>query len=421
MVVNATKPSRWTRRAAIAGLASFVAGCSGSSLQLGSRTLTLPFGEPTRFNNGAANTTLVSNAAPPPMPSGQAQTFGRGPVPVALILPLSGDPTLSQLGVALANASRLAIAFIEANPNIAENITITLRDTGGTAQGAAGAAQAAVSAGAKLILGPLTAAEITAAGNVARGANVPLIGFANNGGVASPGVYVLNVLPETEMRRSLAFLMAQGRRGPAGIFPSTPYGEALAGAFRRESVAAGFSPRAVYTFTDLGEAQGIVNQAKPMLANGQIDAMFIPDRATAGTLAGLVGQTGIRPDDVQLVGSADWANDAGLRATPALIGAIYPAVDEAGLNAIRGDYQTRFGSAPPQMATIAYTATILANVKTLSLAQPPFTAALLTNPSGFAGRDGLFRLRSDGTSDYALAIKKIGAGGQVTTLEAAKL
>jgi branched-chain amino acid transport system substrate-binding protein len=355
------------------------------------------------------------------MAAGPAERFGRGPVTVALLLPLSGNPALSQLGTALANASRLAIAFIEANPNIGENVTISLRDTGDSAAGATSAASAALAEGAKLILGPVTAEQVTAAGAVARASGVPVIGFANNGSVAGQGVYVLNVLPETEMKRALTWLMSQGRRGPAGIFPATPYGEALAAAFRTQAIGVGFNPSAVYTFSDISEAQSIIAQAKPLVERGMLDALFIPDRASAPTFASLLAQSGTRPDDVQLVGSADWANDPALTANPALVGAIFPAVDEVGLNAIRADYQARFGSAPPQMATIAYTATILANVNTLSLATPPYSPQLLANPSGFAGRDGLFRFNANGRSDYALVIRKVGAGGVVTTADAAKI
>lgn len=396
----------------MAGLAAALAACSPGTMQWGSRSLSLPWSG----GGGAGGTPPTTPVATTP-----AQRFGRGPVSVALLLPLSGHATLSQVGTALANASRLAIAFIEANPNIAENITISLRDTGDSAAGATSAANAAVAEGARLILGPVTAEQVTAAGAVARASGIPLIGFANNGQVAGPGVYVLNVLPETEMRRALTWLMGQGRRGPAGIFPATPYGEALAGAFRTQAIAAGFNPSAVYTFSDISEAQSIIAQAKPIIERGMLDALFIPDRASAPTFAGLVAQSGTRPDDVQLVGSADWGNDAQLTANPALAGAVFPAVDEAGLNAIRADYQRQFGSSPPQMATIGYTATILANVNTLSMANPPYTPQLLTNPSGFSGRDGLFRFNANGRSDYALVMRKIGAGGVVTTVEAAKL
>lgn len=407
---NGAKAAMWTRRSAIAGLASALAACSTGEFQLGSRVLTLPW-------DNAGSGTAPSAPSGPVQP---AERFGRGPVNVALLLPLSGDPALAQLGRVLANASKLAIGFIEANPNIGENITIALRDCGSTPTGAANAAQAAIAEGAKLVLGPVAAEQVAAAGTVTRAANIPLIGFANNGSVAGPGVYVLNVLPETEMKRAVTYLREQGRRGPAGIFPATPYGEALATAFRQQVIAAGFSPSAVYTFSDIAEAQSIVSQARPMMENGTIDALFLPDRASAATFAGLISQSGIEKDFVQLVGSADWANDPNLLRNPALVGAIFPAVDESGLNALRTEYQSRFGGPLPQMATIAYTATILANVNTLSLANPPYDATLLTNPAGFAGRDGLFRFNANGKSDYALAIRQIGAGG-VTTLEGARL
>lgn len=420
MVSNDTKAPDWTRRSVMIGLAAALAGCSGGTYQLGSRNLTLPWGEGGGNAGGAPAGNTIGTPVTP-MPSGNAQRFGRGAVPVALLLPLSGESALAQLGNTLANASKLAMAFIEASPNIGENIHITLRDTGTTAAGAINAANAALRDGAKLVLGPVSAEQITAAANATRAANVPLIGFANNGSVAGSGVYVLNVLPDTEMKRAVTYLREQGRRGPAGIFPATPYGEALATAFRQQAIAAGFSPSAVYTFSDLSEAQGIINQAKPMMDSGMIDALFLPDRASAATFAGLVAQSGVDKDFVQIVGSADWANDPGLLANPALARAIFPAVDEAGLNAIRADYQRQFGAAPPQMATIAYTATILANVNTLSLANPPYSQALLTNPSGFAGRDGLFRFNANGRSDYALVIRQIGSGGTVTTLDGAKL
>ncbi|WP_230989579.1 penicillin-binding protein activator [Devosia faecipullorum] len=412
--------AKWTRRSAMIGLASALAACSGGTYQLGSRSLTLPWG-----NDGSSGGDGGGGGGSPMTPltptgSGNVERFGRGPVQVALLLPLSGEPALAQLGRGLANASKLAMAFIEASPNIGDNITISLRDSGTTPAGAVNAANAAVAGGAKLVLGPVSAEQISAAAQVTRAANIPLIGFANNGNVAGPGVYVLNVLPDTEMKRAITYLREQGRRGPAGIFPATPYGEALATAFRQQAMVAGFSPSAVYTFSDLSEAPGIINQAKPMFDNGMIDALFLPDRASAPAFAGLIAQTGLDKDFVQLIGSADWANDPALLANPALSGAIFPAVDEAGLNAIRADYQRQFGAPPPPMATIVYTATILANVNTLSLANPPYSAALLTNGSGYSGRDGLFRFNANGRSDYALVIRQIGAGG-TTTLEGARL
>ena len=88
--------------------------------------------------------------------------------------------------------------------------------------------------------------------------------------------------------------------------------------------------------------------------------------------------------------------------------------------AIAGEYQARFGTAPPQLATLAYTAVILANVKTLSLGNPRYGAAALTAASGFNGRDGVFRFLPNGQSQYGLVIKQVGNGG-AAVVEGAKL
>jgi branched-chain amino acid transport system substrate-binding protein len=40
----------------------------------------------------------------------------------------------------------------------------------------------------------------------------------------------------------------------------------------------------------------------------------------------------------------------------------------------------------------------------------------LTNPSGFAGIDGIFRFKADGTNERGLAVLRVGpSGGQVVS------
>ena len=108
---------------------------------------------------------------------------------------------------------------------------------------------------------------------------------------------------------------------------------------------------------------------------------------------------------------ADWEGDPTIASAAQLAGAIYPAVDPSGMAAISADYQRQFGSQPHALATIAYTAVILANVNTLSMATPPYNPVLLTSAQGFNGRDGVFRFLGNGRAEYALAIKKIAPGG----------
>src|SRR5690606_11134471 len=108
-------------------LIALLGACAPGGMQFGSRTLNMPFPQ------------SDVGSSPRQISSMPAERFGRGPVPVTLILLLSGEPGLAQVGTSMANASKLAVAYIEANPNIAENITISLRDSGDSVAGASAA------------------------------------------------------------------------------------------------------------------------------------------------------------------------------------------------------------------------------------------------------------------------------------------
>jgi hypothetical protein len=67
---------------------------------------------------------------------------------------------------------------------------------------------------------------------------------------------------------------------------------------------------------------------------------------------------------------------------------------------------------PPRLATLAYDAVALAAAlaRTAEPKADPFAAARLTDPSGFAGLDGLFRFGPDGVAERGLAILEIRSG-----------
>ncbi len=111
---------------------------------------------------------------------------------VAILLPLSG--ARADIGQALLHGAQLALDAPGAPP-------LDVKDTGGTPDGAAAAAQAAIADGAGLILGPLTSAETAAVAPVARAANVAVLAFTNDPSQAQPGVWTLGITPGQQVRR----------------------------------------------------------------------------------------------------------------------------------------------------------------------------------------------------------------------------
>ena len=90
--------------------------------------------------------------------------------------------------------------------------------------------------------------------------------------------------------------------------------------------------------------------------------------------------------------------------------------DPSGYRAFSGRYRQRYGQDPVRPATLAYDAVSLvaALVKTQGPAR--FSEETLTNASGFAGIDGVFRFRPDGTNQRGLAVMRVtSSGGQVVS------
>src|ERR1700758_4420781 len=116
-----------------------------------------------------------SGSEQPTAPAGPAQqptAIGNGQVKVGLILPLSATGNAGLAAQSMRNSAEMALAEFN-NPNI----QLLVKDDGGTSQGAQQATQQAIDEGAELVLGPLFAHTVTAAGQTARTRSVSVIAF----------------------------------------------------------------------------------------------------------------------------------------------------------------------------------------------------------------------------------------------------
>ena len=140
----------------------------------------------------------TSPAKPAPVQQGLPSDSERHRV--ALLVPMSGSN--AGVGQSIANATTLALLDTKAT-----NIRITTYDTG---KGVAGAINSAIADGNKLILGPLTADEVSAAAGAARGAGVPIVSFSNDSGVAGNGVFIMGYTPAQSVDRVVEYARGRG-------------------------------------------------------------------------------------------------------------------------------------------------------------------------------------------------------------------
>lgn len=334
-------------------------------------------------------------------------------VKVALLLPLSGK--LANLGNAMSDAAQMALFDVADR-----RFELMPIDDKGMVSGSADAAKQAVGQGAQLILGPLLSPSVRSVAPVAASAGVPVVAFSSDRKVTSPGVYILGFMPEAEVERVISYATSRGLRRFAAVAPNNLYGEAVLDALRKSAAAYGATVVRVerydpgtQDFAPLARRLAGSPEAAPARGAATLppipafDALLLAEGGTQlRDMAAALSAVGIRAPGMQLLGTGKW-DEPGIGDQEVLRGAWFAAPVPVYREEFNDRYRRAFGQSPPRLATLAYDSTALAAVLARGPELRPFSASALTDPNGFFGRDGLFRLTTDGIVDRKLAIVEV--------------
>jgi len=382
-------PPTATRRTAVGLIlgAPLLGACAGVQQSLSS--FSNPFGS-------------SQQPAAPAGPAQQPLAVGTGQVKVGLILPLSAGGNAGVVAQSMKNAAEMALAEFQ-NPNI----QLLIKDDNGSPQGAQQGSQQAVDEGAEILLGPLFGPSVPATAQVARARGISVIAFSTDSSVAGRGVYLLSFLPESDVNRIIEYAASTGKRSYAAMLPDNAYGNVVEAAFKQAVSRRGGR---IVAFEKYGADR---TTAARNVANslGQADALFLADDGdSVVTVADALTAAGAKLKNIQLLGTGLWDNPS-VFASPNLQGGLYAAPDPSGFRSFSTRYRTKFGAEPVRTATLAYDAVALVAALARTQGGQRFSPEVLTSPSGFAGIDGLFRFRADGTNERGLAVMRVAAGG----------
>lgn len=415
----------------------------------------------------ALNACSGPQTPPPVSPLGpQSDT---GVKKIGMLLPLSGR--FGKLGQQMANAAHIAV------PD-GHGVTLDIRDTDASGQTAESAARAAIDQGDRVILGPLTASQTASVATLAQPAGIPEFAYTSDQAQARPGVWIMGVTVEQQVNRLVDAAAGEGRKNFAAFLPESALGHALGDALVKACAAKGLeSPQIVFhtgatdsivsglkTLANAQSRQDQVAQQTQAAKPAEPDAInplgsetdATPAQNTTGTLAStpdgqagtttaaqapsvpmppppfdalLLGDTGLQlatvidglkqaavdPHQTRLMGPALWSAFASKLG--ALHGGWFAAPEPGARTDFVQRYRARYGYAPSVLAGVAYDTATMAAV----LSQQPdgFSQTSLLRPDGFAGADGTFALRADGSVARGLAVFEIMPGGGVKTALAA--
>lgn len=343
-----------------------------------------------------------------------AQSQPNQPIPgngakVALLLPLSAAGDQGQIALSMKQAAEMALL-----DSGGSGVTLISKDTAGTAAGATNAAQAAISEGAEIILGPLLGAEVQAVAPVAQAQNIPVIAFSSSSGVAGNGVYLMSFLPEEEVSNIIRYISTGGTKSVAALLPKVQYGLAVEKALISSGQRFGVTVAAIERFPRNNLA--IVDPANKVVAevkdpSQHIQALLI---AEGGDLLHTIGtalrNAGFDQNQIKVLGTGLWDNPV-TSSTPIALGGLYAGVSPDLVQRFDDRYRSSYGTRPSRLASLAYDAVSLTINLSRTASGQRFSSQAITNSEGFQGMNGLFRFRSNGLIERGLSILQVTSDG----------
>ncbi|MBN2906645.1 MAG: penicillin-binding protein activator [Rhodobacteraceae bacterium] len=330
----------------------------------------------------------------------------RAPVPVALLVPGgSGEAGDAVIARNLENAARLAMADLQ-------GVVIDLRvyNTAGNPEQAAAVAKQAAGEGAKIILGPFYAQAANAAGLAVASRGINVLSFSNNAQIAGGNVFVLGATFENTADRLASYAIAQGRRDVMIVHDPDLAGQVGRSAIESAVARSGGSvvATATYELSQNGVVQAISEIAGKARNSGAQSIFFTANTAGAlPLLAQLLPENRVDPEQIKFIGLTRWDIPPQTLALPGLQGGWF-ALPDPGLTArFEARYSAAYGEPAHPAAGLAYDGIAAIGALAGQGQSDALTVGALTQGSGFAGVNGVFRLRPDGTNQRALAVAEI--------------
>jgi ABC-type branched-subunit amino acid transport system substrate-binding protein len=339
------------------------------------------------------------------------------PVQVALLLPagsgISGDEVVSQ---SLKQAADLAVADLQG-----VKIDLRVYNTGSDPAGAAQAAVRAVDEGAKIILGPVYAEAANAAGVAVAARGVSVLSFSNNPDIAGGNVFVLGPTFQNTANRLAAYAARQGKGRIVVVHDKTTSGTLAARAVASAAARTGATVvgNAAYDFSQQGVVAAIPSIVSTVRGSGADAILLTADTAGAlPLLTQLLPEAGVNPAVTKFIGLTRWDIPPATLSLPGLQGGWFALPDPGTTAQFEARYAAAYGTPPHPIAGLAYDG--IAAIGALARSGNPdaLSPAGLTQPSGFAGVNGVFRLLADGTNQRGLAIATV-QNGQISVIDPA--
>ena len=329
------------------------------------------------------------------------------PVQVALLVSSgTGDAGDDAIARSMENAARLAIADLGAT-----NIDLRVYSAGASAASGSAAAIKAADEGADVILGPLYGEAANAAAVAVAPKGINVLSFSNNATIAGGNLFVLGTTYGSIAGRLASYAVRKGKNNVLIVHANNPSETLGRDAISQAVTSSGGKIAGTVAFNfSQNDIINAVPQISVKVKSTGANAVFFTSTTDGAIpfLAELLPSNGVSSATSQFIGLQRWDIPANAPSLPGLQGGWFAAPDPGLAAQFRARYTAAYRSVPHSLSGLAYDG--IAAIGALVQSGQGLDVAALTRSSGFAGVNGVFRLRADGTNQRALAIMQIQNG-----------
>jgi ABC-type branched-subunit amino acid transport system substrate-binding protein len=333
-------------------------------------------------------------------------------IKIAVLTPFGAqEKKLSYIGKSLRDAALLAKQDLG---NL--NLQLKIYDTEGREDISIDSVHSAINDGAHIIVGPFLPETTKAISTISKSKGIKVISFSNDLTLAGNNIFVIGDTSVNRAEKLIKYSLEQ-KKYRFGIISSinNKYNELENSIRDKVSRNGGIETFSINYTQELENLSEIAREAREKAINTNTDAIIFTDDPNkkisllAAELQDITNST--EKGKIQIIGLSRWDLSSSILSESSLQGS-WIAIPDTRFRAIyEKRFVKKFGYRPHVKSSLAYDAIAVvgALIRKRDVEQNynPFNTNEIVNSNGFIGIDGIFRFKSDQTTEKELAIATI--------------
>ena len=309
-------------------------------------------------------------------------------IKIGVLLPFSGKN--KKLGHSISNALEMALFETKS-----KNIKLIFRDSGEAMDMVVEASKELEKEGVAIIIGPIFSYQAKMIRKKVK-TNIPIFSFTNDESIKSEGLWTLGFSPKQQIEAIFLEMLNHSITDISIIAPENIYGDIILQESRKMSILKNIQINQIYRYDrkakDFSKFSKYLNKDNLLRDNG---LLIIASGKQLREISSRAQYIGLSPKKIKYFGISGW-NDDEILGEPALLGGHFIAPQQHSYETFVSRYFKLYDMIPNEISGLAYDILALLSIGLKDSNNMDELLNFLTNPIGFNGIFGFFKITSHG-------------------------